>query len=334
LQYSKVACTLASNILNIWVLKIAMASVSETTLSRYIRPSLSIGLPVYNAAPYLTHCLQSIFAQTWTDWELIVVDDGSNDASVSILQTIVDPRVRIFSHGQRRGLAACLNKITAEAHGKYVARMDADDLMHPERLERQLLFLDRHPEMDGLGCGLAILERNLHPVGCRLLPPRHEAICSRPLRGFQIAHATYLGRTAWFRNNPYNESNRGCEDWELWASTFRRSQFANLNEPLYFYRELDSFSLSKYLRKKAVFAAHLWAHRREFGFPKTAGEVVRQYAHMLLYAGASVLGATDRLLLARNQAFPENAEEFVLEGLQRVQGVKLPTAAGSLKQTH
>jgi len=312
--------------------KSAVAPISEAALNKEIRPVLTIWLPVYNAAPYLKHCLQSIFAQTWIDWELIVVDDGSNDSSVSIFHTLVDPRVRIFSHRQRCGLAVCLNKITTEAKGDYVARMDADDLMHPERLARQLLFLDQHRDVDGVGCGLAILDRNLSPVGCRLLPQQHDSICSRPLSGFQIAHASYLGRTGWFLNNPYNETNRGCEDWELWASSFRHSQFANLAEPLYFYRELDSFGLSKYLRKKAVFADHLWARRREFGLLKTAGEFLRQYAHMLLYGGADLVGSTDRLLLNRNQALSEDAKKFVLEGLQRVKNVNLPMVAETPKQ--
>ena len=287
-------------------------------------PALTIGLPVHNAAPYLKHCLQSIFAQTFTDWELVIVDDGSDDDSALFSLSLADPRVRMFAHDHRRGLAACLNKITAEARGNYIARMDADDIMHPERLARQLLFLDQHPDVSGVGCGLAILDRNLAPIGCRLLPQEHQAICSEPLHGFRIAHASYVGRAEWFRKHPYNEFNRGCEDWELWASSFRQSHFSNLAEPLYFYRELDSFTLPKYLDKKRAFASHLWARRRQFGIWHTATECIRQYAHMMLYLGAAALGATDRLLLNRNQPLPEDAAKSVLEALHRVLAVQLP----------
>jgi hypothetical protein len=144
--------------------------------------------------------------------------------------------------------------------------MDADDFMHPARLERQVRRLEERPELEGVGCGLLVMDRDGKPIGRRVLPPEHEAICGNPLQGFRIAHATFVGRAAWFRAHPYNAGNRGCEDWELWASSFRTSRFANLAELLYFYRELDSFTLRKYLRRKQDFAARLWTdsllHRR------------------------------------------------------------------------
>src|SRR5215471_13304565 len=123
-------------------------------------PLLTIGLPVYNAAPYLEDTLRSIFAQTFTEGELIIVDDGSTDHSREIVSTLGDERVQVVTDGKHLGLAARLNTIVRLARGKYVARMDADDLMHPNRLRAQVDFLIRHPAVDGLGCGLVILDRN------------------------------------------------------------------------------------------------------------------------------------------------------------------------------
>src|SRR5205823_4196715 len=125
------------------------------------RPLLSIAMPVRNAAPYLAASLGSIFAQSFADWELLAVDDGSDDQSLSMLRSIQDPRVRVFSDGRHLGVAARLNQIIREAQGAYIARFDADDLMHPSRFEKQLAFLEQSPEVHGMGCGLIFLDEEL-----------------------------------------------------------------------------------------------------------------------------------------------------------------------------
>jgi hypothetical protein len=296
-------------------------------LNPFSAPLVSIGLPVYNAAPFLQLCLQSIFAQTCQDWELLIVNDGSQDESLALLREICDARVHIFNHETRQGLAACLNRIAERARGKFLARMDADDLMHPTRLARQVNFLQKNSEVDCVGCDLAILDRNLVPVGWRAMPSDHGAICANPLRGFRIAHATVVGRLKWFRSNAYNESNRGCEDWELWASSFERSRFANISEPLYFYRELESFTVPKYLQKKITFAAHLWARRSQFGLLPTLVECSRQCAGMATYGGAALVGATDRLLIRRNHSLDQTTRNLVLHAIEQVQQAVFPTMA-------
>ena len=93
---------------------------------------LSIGIPCLNAGRFLTEAVQSIFAQSFQDWELLIVDDGSTDDSFRSLGAITDRRVRLFSDGAHRGLAARLNQIVRLSRGKYIGRMDADDLVHPD----------------------------------------------------------------------------------------------------------------------------------------------------------------------------------------------------------
>ena len=106
---------------------------------------VSIGLPFFNAGRMLTAALQSIFAQSLEDWELILLDDGSSDKSLHLAASIQDLRVRLFSDGRNRGLSYRLNQSALLARGKYLARMDADDVMHPDRLRRQIGFCRSTP---------------------------------------------------------------------------------------------------------------------------------------------------------------------------------------------
>src|SRR5271157_3722803 len=119
--------------------------------------TVTIGLPAFNARPYLELALRSIFAQTFRDWELIIIDDGSSDGSPELLHCLDDERVRVIADGQHLGLGARLNQIVGMARGRYIARMDADDLMHPERLQTQLDYLLQHPRVDVVGCNLLVL---------------------------------------------------------------------------------------------------------------------------------------------------------------------------------
>jgi glycosyltransferase involved in cell wall biosynthesis len=102
---------------------------------------------------------------------------------------------RLVGRGLHQGLGASLNLITNNARGRYIARMDADDMMHPSRLERQMRSVLERPDLDGLGCGIILLDRSLEPIGAKFNPADHVAICADPLAGIRLAHATFVGRT-------------------------------------------------------------------------------------------------------------------------------------------
>jgi glycosyltransferase involved in cell wall biosynthesis len=298
-------------------------------------PTLTIGLPVYNAAPFLRDCLRSVFAQSWSDWELVVADDGSTDESVSILKSIFDYRVRSVGPGRHQGLGACLNLITANARGRYIARMDADDMMHPSRLERQLQTLLERPDLDGLGCGMVVLDRQLKPIGTKLNPVDHAAICIDPLSGIRLAHATFMGRAEWFRSHPYNNNSYGCEDWELLFSSFGESRFANVPEPLYFYRELDSFTVPKYLRRQLRSSCFSWWHGRgQFGTARTAWYCGKRFGRSLIYASAGVCGITDLLVKRRYLPIDTVSAEQLRNTIEHIRAGSLPVRpTGLLNQT-
>jgi glycosyltransferase involved in cell wall biosynthesis len=257
-------------------------------------PVVTVGLSCFNEETFVAHAISSILAQTLGDWELIAIDDGSSDATANVLRKVSDPRVRVIVDGQHKGLAARLNEIVALAAGRYVARMDADDVSHPCRLEGQVKYLELHPEIDVLGTGMAIIDRRGQVSGLRLLPENAFA-GEEPL----IAHATICCRKDWIGRHPYNEHNPRCEDWELWRSA---GQVAgrNLMEPLYFYREFDSFRLSKYLGRQARM---MKSHAREGKFKRLASSVFRS----AVYSSAAFSGLTDTLIARRSE--PVRQEE-------------------------
>ncbi len=289
-------------------------------------PTITIGLPVYNAAPFLEDALRSVFAQTLTDWELIAVDDGSTDDSAGILLRLQDPRVRVLADGQRRGLGTRLNQIVSQAAGRYLGRMDADDLMHPERLARQLAFLKDNAKVDVVGCGLISFDAQGQPTGRRRLPSDHAQIAADPLSGFRLAHAATIARTDWWRGHPYNERNRGCEDWELWFSSRHDSRFANLPDLLYFYREEQAFSFAGYVRDKAELAALLWSKRGELGAIPAAAAAAGHWARIGVYALADVFGAEQKLVRRRGRPLTNSEAAAFRQACERIRRTTLPLA--------
>ncbi len=274
-------------------------------------------------APFLEDALRSAFAQTFSDWELIAIDDGSTDGSSAILRRLKDPRVQVLADGEHRGLGARLNQIVSLAAGRYIARMDADDLMHPERLARQLAFLESHPEVDVVGCGLISFDAGERPISVRHLPAAHSQITADPLRGFALAHAAVLGRAGWWTEHRYNERSRGCEDWELWFESYAESRFANLPELLYFYRETQAYSWRGYARDKMELAAMLWSKRARLGVAAAAAGIT-QCARIGVYGIAHLLGLEAALIQRRGQR-PSNPErEIFAHARQQIRATALP----------
>jgi glycosyltransferase involved in cell wall biosynthesis len=287
-------------------------------------PLLTIGLSIYNPGPFLGPALHSIFAQTFQDWELILVDDSSDDGSTELLSLIHDPRVRLLKSGPKRGLAARLNQIVQAARAPYIARMDADDMLDESRLERQVSYLRTHPEVDVLGCGMVILDNRGKPTGLRLFGEDHARICADSLQGIQLAHPTVIGKTEWFRKHPYKEANRSCEDWELWFNSYETSTFANLREPLYYYREFAPFSVGKYIDAKCRISRLQWGRRTDFGLLRTSQVCLSQYIRILCNVLAYMCGQQHYMIRRRSQPIDDDTRAYVLATVERVLDRTLP----------
>lgn len=128
---------------------------------------VSIGLPVYNCEKTVLGTINSIISQTYENWELIIVDDGSSDTSLDVINSIKDARIKVYSDGENKGLPYRLNQIAKLAKGEYIARMDSDDLMHPERIAVQIKYLQGNPNIDLIGSGAYIINEQEKVLGQR-----------------------------------------------------------------------------------------------------------------------------------------------------------------------
>jgi glycosyltransferase involved in cell wall biosynthesis len=268
---------------------------------------VTVGLPFFDEERHLEAAIRSILAQTITDLEILLVDDGSRDASRAIARSFRDPRVAVVSDGERRHLPARLNEIVARARAPFVARMDADDVMHPTRLARELALFDDNASLDVVGTWAALVDGDEAPfavVETGTLPPsRRDAL----VRGV-LPHASALGRRAWFAANPYDETLTRAEDRDLWCRTVTTTQFAVVPECLYVIRVDPT---------KASFVAGYLESQRQNRL------IFRKY-------GPAVVGRleTARLLLAsraRSVAMAAVARGGLADRLVRRRG-RLPTA--------
>lgn len=197
---------------------------------------VSIILPVYNAEAFLKEAIQSILKQSYSNWELILIDDGSKDRSLDIMQSYKDNRIKVYSLHSNQGIISALNKGIALAKGKYIARMDADDMAFPERLKKQVVFLEKHPHIGLLGTQVQIInqggKRNFRE---RLHPHTHELIQLRSLFFCSFYHSTVMVRSHLLKASPY-EATVKAEDYFLWVKLLQQTQGANLAEALLQFR--------------------------------------------------------------------------------------------------
>jgi glycosyltransferase involved in cell wall biosynthesis len=229
---------------------------------------VSVLLPVRDGARTLALAMLSVLEQSFGDFELLVLDDGSVDASPDIALRFGDARVRVLRDGMKRGLAARLNQGIAAAAGRYIARMDADDVCFPDRFARQATRLNSEPSLDLVACRALIFDDSGAATG--LSPHRlsHEALCARPWNGFYLVHPSWMGRADWFRRYRYQipELVR-AQDQELLLRAYPDSRFAVLDEILLGYR-MGPIALGKTLSaRRCLLAAQvaLFARRRQWG---------------------------------------------------------------------
>ncbi|WP_434661757.1 glycosyltransferase [Paraburkholderia sp. A3BS-1L] len=195
-------------------------------------PRVSVVIPTRNSEKYLKEALDSILRQTFTDFEVLIVDDNSSDDTLSIIYGYADTRIKVLN-GPGKGLAAALNLAVREAKGEFVARMDADDIADATRLGKQVAFLDEHPDV-GV-CGTLFQQF----MGGDAIHNHMENVRYIDLiMGCYIGHPTAMFRRELFARQElfYNESMRFSEDYDLWSRAIRVTKLANVPEVLLHYR--------------------------------------------------------------------------------------------------
>lgn len=208
-------------------------------------PRVTVGIPFRNAENTIGVAIRSALVQTYTDIEVLAVDDGSSDQSVAIARSIQDDRITVISDGNSLGLAARLNQIAELARGDYVARMDADDIMHRDRIAVQVQYLDSREHIEVVSTAAYAVDSALNVLGIRprLLPDMSR--CSLCLSN-PIVHPTVMMRIGWAHENPYSTEFNRSEDHELWLRSCAHSQFGFIAVPLLFYREARAIIPAKY----------------------------------------------------------------------------------------
>jgi hypothetical protein len=202
-------------------------------------PRVSVVLPVWNGELFVARAVESILAQTFRSFELIVVDDGSTDRTASILEEFArrDRRVVLIrsAHG---GLSHALNAGIDVARGLCIARMDADDVSLPKRLEKQMAYLDANPDCVVIGSGVEVIDDAGAVVGETTFAETHEAITAALIGGRSpIAHPTVVvRRDALVAAGGYDGSRYPSEDFDLWLKLSRVGRLANMSESLLQYR--------------------------------------------------------------------------------------------------
>lgn len=277
-------------------------SLPSSYMSTASSPRVTIGIPFFNDELTLAEALRAVFRQSYQNWELVLIDDGSTDRSLAIARAVTDPRVRIVSDGVNRGLIARLNQLVGAARGEFLARMDADDLMHRDRIRMQVEYLDANPSIHLTDCGgCAFLSKDSIIGGTKLGPI--DLSRDAPLRRGLLLHAAVLSRVSWSRNNLYSSSYVRAEDMELWCRSQDSSQFGRVCSPLYFIRERRS-SVRGYLASYQKTVHSVRKIQRQYG-PDRIGRLrttaLLAFTHFkgLSYKVASALGCQDRLLATR-----------------------------------
>jgi Glycosyl transferase family 2 len=234
-------------------------------------PRVSVVLPVYNGEPFLAEAIDSILEQSFRDFELIAIDDGSTDASGDIIEerARADSRVAAL-HQTNAGVVAALNRGLTLARGEFVARMDADDVAHPERLARQVAFLDDHPEIAVVGCAVTLIDEAGKRIRDIAYPGTSEAVAEFLEIGAALAHPTVMmRRAAVLAVGGYRAPYRHAEDYDLWLRMAEKYRLTNLPDRLLRYRQHAAKLSSTYAveQRLATCIALLAARCRRAGKP-------------------------------------------------------------------
>lgn len=205
-------------------------------------PAISIIMPVYNGGKYLIEAVDSILNQTFSDFELIIIEDASSDLSYSILKKYKDSRIILIRNNENLGITKSLNRGLNKAKGKYIARMDADDVSLPNRLKRQFEVLEENPNIGVVGTFAKSIDENGIELNLMNLPKDDIDIKSCLFWGNQIIHPSVMIRKEVLISNniKYDETFNSSQDYKLWIDLMDKTSFHNLPEMHLKYRILES----------------------------------------------------------------------------------------------
>lgn len=236
------------------------------------QPKVSVIIPLYNQKQFVGDAINSILGQTFKDFKFLIINDGSTDKAEEILKGYNDPRIRIINNEKNIGLTKSLNKGLKMAESEYIARMDADDVSMPERLEKEVLFLGHNKNIALVGTYYYMINEKGKILDTIKPSTKSEEIKCNLLNGNQFGHVSVMFRVECIKEVGYYREELGpVEDYDLWLRISDRYNIANIPEPLYKWRlNIKSISVTKKALqdKYALLAIELAKERRKLGKDK------------------------------------------------------------------
>ena len=240
-------------------------------------PAVSVILPVYNCEKYIAKAIESVLHQSFNDFELIIINDGSSDNTESIILSFSDLRIVYLKNESNSGLIFTLNKAIEIAGGKCIARMDADDICLPTRLEKQKKYLDEHLETAMVATTIGFIDENENNKGIWPLDRKiisHNAIRNKMPFENCIAHPSIMIRAAVLKELKYDQRQINIEDYDLWLRLLSRGHIiSKIDEPLLSYRIHNESVTNLYLKKKNFFFKHFKMKRIFLAKEISAGRI-------------------------------------------------------------
>jgi protein O-GlcNAc transferase len=232
--------------------------ISNSDLNEHRRnPQISVIMSAHNSARYLESSIKSILNQTIDDFEYIIVNDASTDGTEEILKQFDDPRIKLLPNTENLGLTKSLNKAVQLAKGKYIARMDADDISLSHRFETQLNFLDNNPDYAIVGSSYYQIDEKGRAYAINNVLYEDADIRKELRKSNCFAHGSIMMRKSIFQKaGGYDERYAFAQDYDLWLRISEISKVANIREPLYCWRETRS-SISVHKQKEQEYYANL-----------------------------------------------------------------------------
>lgn len=206
-------------------------------MSEQMTPQITVLMPAFNPGIHFESALDSILGQSLGSFELLIIDDGTTDGSLDILKDVPDPRIRLITNPSNLGLVATLNQGLELARGSHIARMDSDDVAHPERLARQLSYMQAHPDIAILGTWSRTIGDGVTPWETHH-PAHHANIVSQMLFNTGLTHPSVMldAQQLQAHGLRYRTTNLHAEDYDLWVRACQTVTLANLPELLLDYR--------------------------------------------------------------------------------------------------
>ncbi|WP_237276356.1 glycosyltransferase family 2 protein [Tenacibaculum ovolyticum] len=287
------------------------------------KPLISIVIPFYNNETTLLDAIKSVFAQTYQNWELILLNDGSVDTSLKIAKSINDQKVRVVSDGINKGLVFRLNQAPTIAKGNYIARMDADDLMHPERISKQMDVFLSDDLVDLVDTGTYSISEKGEPEGKRGMGPikyNPKEILGKAM----LLHASVVGKKEWYLKNKYNANYVRGEDCELWIRTYKFSKFRRIKEPLYIVRE-GKINIANYIRAIKTIRKIIYTYGGDIlSKNELKKEIIKTYFKAFIYRLFGMFNLQGSLTKRRNEEL-DLKEKNKLKGIiENIKSINLP----------